>query len=248
MNKGKDQMRKDTTKERQEAGGEGADGKGAKHVEPGRKQRGKQRTRTGTSGGEVALDGSVRGSRRKMKRPRQETARRASTRTGEGGERGQEEQDAGSERRRRRMRGGWAHGTRTRVARATRRPQGTRTVWEAAQERGAGAGGERPMLGAQNGPRMDEDPVGPRHRVAGGPVGYKHGMRDGMGPHNSPGDYAGAAAQRKRAGRERPVLGARNGPRMDEDPVGPRHRVAGGLVGYKHGMRDGMGPHNSPGD
>ena len=73
-----------------------------------------------------------------------------------------------------------------RVARATRRPQRTRTEWEAAQELGAGAGGERPVLGAQNGPRMDEDPVGPRHRVAGGPVGYKHGMRDGIGPHNSP--------------------------------------------------------------
>ena len=50
------------------------------------------------------------------------------------------------------------------------------------------AGGERPVLGAQNGPRMDEDPVGPRHRVAGGPVGYKHGMSDGMGPHNSRGE------------------------------------------------------------
>ena len=84
------------------------------------------------------------------------------------------------------MRGGWAHGTRTRVARAMPQPQGTRTAWEAAQERRAGAGGERPVLGAQNGPRMDEDPEGPRHRVAGGPVGYKHGMRDGMGPHNSP--------------------------------------------------------------
>ena len=44
------------------------------------------------------------------------------------------------------------------------------------------------MLGAQNGPRMDEDPVGPRHRVAGGPLGHKHGMSDGMGPHNNPGD------------------------------------------------------------
>ena len=44
------------------------------------------------------------------------------------------------------------------------------------------------MLGARNGLRMDEDPVGPRHRVAGGPVGYKHGMTDGMVPHNSPGD------------------------------------------------------------
>ena len=104
------------------------------------------------------------------------------------------------------------------------------------------------MLGAQTGPQMDEDSVGPRHGVAGGPVGYEHGMRDGMGPHNSPGDYAGATAQGKRAGRERPVLGARNGPRMDEDPVGPRHRVAGGPVGYKHRMRDGMGPHNSPRD
>ena len=33
------------------------------------------------------------------------------------------------------------------------------------------------MLGARNGPQMEEDPVGPRHRVAGGPVGYKHGMK-----------------------------------------------------------------------
>ena len=47
MNKGKDQVRKDTTKESQEAGGEGADEKAAKHVEPGREQPEKQRTRTG---------------------------------------------------------------------------------------------------------------------------------------------------------------------------------------------------------
>ena len=46
-------------------------------------------------------------------------------------------------------------------------------------------GRERPVLGAQNGPRMDEDPVGPRHGVAGGPVGYQQGRWDGMGPHNS---------------------------------------------------------------
>ena len=38
------------------------------------------------------------------------------------------------------------------------------------------------MQGAGNGPWMDEDPVGPRHWVAGGPVGYKNGMRDRMGP------------------------------------------------------------------
>ena len=51
------------------------------------------------------------------------------------------------------------------------------------------------MLGAQNGPRMDEDPVGPRYRVAGSPMGYEHGMKgEGdetekgvwLGPHNSP--------------------------------------------------------------
>ena len=33
------------------------------------------------------------------------------------------------------------------------------------------------MQDARKGPRMDEDSVGPPHRVAGGPVGYKHGMR-----------------------------------------------------------------------
>ena len=51
------------------------------------------------------------------------------------------------------------------------------------------------MLGARSGPQMDEDPVGPRHRVAGDPVGYKHGIMgqgDGagkgvwLGPHNRP--------------------------------------------------------------
>ena len=75
-----------------------------------------------------------------------------------------------------------------RVARATRRRQVTRSARETAQERGAGEGGERLVLGARNGPRMDEDPVGPRHRVAGGPLGYKHGMSDGMGPRDSPED------------------------------------------------------------
>ena len=73
-----------------------------------------------------------------------------------------------------------------RVARATRRPQVTRTARETAQERGAGEGGERPVLGAQHSPQMEEEPVGPRHRVASGPVGYKHGKRDGMGPHDKP--------------------------------------------------------------
>ena len=134
------------------------------------------------------------------------------------------------------------------------------------------------MLGTPNGPRMDEDPVGPRQRVAGGLVGYKHGMRgkgDGtekgvwLGPRNSPRrmgrrgtwgirrDGCGDIAQGKGAGagRERPVLGAQNGPSMHEDPEGPRRRVAGGPAGYKHemvGKGDGtekgvaQGSHNSP--
>ena len=54
---------------------------------------------------------------------------------------------------------------------------------------------------------------------------------DGNGRRKS----AGAAALGKGAGRERPVLGARNGPRMDEDPVGPRHRVAGARWGINTG-------------
>ena len=57
------------------------------------------------------------------------------------------------------------------------------------------------MLGARNGPRMVMDPVGPRYRVAGGPMGYKHGRKgegDGtekgvwLGPHKIPGEWKGA--------------------------------------------------------
>ena len=40
------------------------------------------------------------------------------------------------------------------------------------------------MPGAQNSPRTDEDPVGPRQGVAGGPVGYKQGMRTGAPEKN----------------------------------------------------------------
>ena len=51
------------------------------------------------------------------------------------------------------------------------------------------------MQGARNGPRMDEDPVGPDHWVAGGPTGYKHGMRDGMGARGQDRGVARAAQQ-----------------------------------------------------
>ena len=75
MNMSMDQMGKDTTHERREVGGEGAKGKAANHVEPGRGQPGEQRTRAGTSGGEAAMEWSVQGSRRKKRRRRQETTR-----------------------------------------------------------------------------------------------------------------------------------------------------------------------------
>ena len=65
---------------------------------------------------------------------------------------------------------------------------------------------KRPVLGARNDRRMDDDPVGPRRRVAGSPVGYKHGKMgkgDGtgkgvwLGPHNSPGSMGRSGARRK---------------------------------------------------
>ena len=58
-----------------------------------------------------------------------------------------------------------------------------------------GEGREGPKLGTQNSPRLDEDRVGPRQRVACGPVWYKQGIKeegDGtekgvwLGPNNSP--------------------------------------------------------------
>ena len=61
------------------------------------------------------------------------------------------------------------------------------------------------MLGTRNGPRMDEDPVGPRQRVAGGPVGYKHGMMgkgDGTEKGVRLGPYNGRRRMERRGTRE----------------------------------------------
>ena len=61
------------------------------------------------------------------------------------------------------------------------------------------------MLGARNRPWIDEGPVGPRRKFAGGPVGYKHGKKekgDGteigvwLGPHNSLGSMGKHGARR----------------------------------------------------
>ena len=77
----------------------------------------------------------------------------------------------------------------------------------------------------------------------------------GWGRTTTQGNRLGPRHGGKGAGRERTVLGARNGPWMEEAPVGQRHRVAGDPVGYKHGMQgqgDGagkgvwLGPHNGP--
>ena len=70
-----DQMGKDKTDERREGGGEGAKAEAASHVEPGRGQPGEQRTRAGTSGGEAAMERSVRSSRRQKRRRWQESTR-----------------------------------------------------------------------------------------------------------------------------------------------------------------------------
>ena len=72
------------------------------------------------------------------------------------------------------------------------------------------------MQGARNGPRMDEDPVGPPHWVACGPVGYKHGMRDGMRGRDHEKSVARAAQQPLENGKPRdagigPVTGGGKG-------------------------------------
>ena len=59
------------------------------------------------------------------------------------------------------------------------------------------------MQGAQKGPRMDEDLVGPRQRVAGGPVGYEHGMRDGNRGRDREESVARAAQQPQENGKAR---------------------------------------------
>ena len=68
-------MGKDKTDERREVGGEGAKGKAANHVQPGRGQPGQQCTRAGTSGGEAAMERGVWSSRRKKRRRQQESTR-----------------------------------------------------------------------------------------------------------------------------------------------------------------------------
>ena len=95
-----------------------------------------------------------------------------------------------------------------------------------------------------------------KNKNAGDQVGKRHGYR-GRGQEEEPptGQKRNTPPKRKGEGRKRPVLGAGNGPWMDEGPVGPRQRVAGCPVGYEHGEMgkgDGtekgvwLGPHNSP--
>ena len=67
------------------------------------------------------------------------------------------------------------------------------------------------MQGAQKGPRTDEDPVGPRHWVAGGPLGYKHGMRDGKRERDPEESVAKASQQPQESEKSRD---AETGPRL----------------------------------
>ena len=83
--------------------------------------------------------------------------------------------------------------------------------------------------------------------------GTRTGRSGGQEEGPTTGPEGKTPPKRKGEGRQRPVLGTRNTPRMEEDPVGPRQEVAGSPVGYKHGMmgkEDGtekgvsLGPHN----
>ena len=74
------------------------------------------------------------------------------------------------------------------------------------------------MQGSRNGSRMDQDPVGPRHWVAGGPMGYKHKMRDGMGARGQDRGVPRAAQQPLGIGKAReegiwPMTGCGKGER-----------------------------------
>ena len=122
-------------------------------------------------------------------------------------------------------------------------------------ERVGGGGTRRSKLGRRG------VTGGAKNKKNNSEVGEQAGKRHGY-PGIGPGGRAPrnlkkeAQHPHERGSEERPVLGARNGPRMDEDPVGPRRRVAGGLVGYKDGKMgkgDGtqrdvwLGPHYRPG-
>ena len=65
------------------------------------------------------------------------------------------------------------------------------------------------MQGQQSVPPMDVDPVGPRHWVAGGPIRYKHGMRDEKRGRDQEESVGRAAQQPQENGKTRD---AGNGP------------------------------------
>ena len=121
---------------------------------------------------------------------------------------------------------------------ATQQPRGL--GWGRGTGKKGGKGVTRARAG--NGPRIDEDPVGPRHRVAGGPVGYKHGMRDGWGAQQPRGLGRGRGTGERDGGGKGATRARRTKRSPDErGSSGPRHRVAGDPVGYKHGMRGRRG-------
>ena len=76
-----------------------------------------------------------------------------------------------------------------------------------------------------------------QRRVTGWRKDTGNGGRGGQEEGPTTGPEGSAPHKRKGAGRGRPVLGTRTGPGKDADPVGPRHRVAGGPVQKKNGMQ-----------
>ena len=70
-----------------------------------------------------------------------------------------------------------------------------------------------------------------QRRVTRWGKGTSDGRHGGQEEGNTTGPEESTARKRKGTGRERTVLVARAGLRQDADPVGPRQRVAGILVG-----------------
>ena len=76
---------------------------------------------------------------------------------------------------------------------------------------------------------------GPRQRVAGGPVGYKHGMRAGHKKERVPKGKEETQGSDPGIGREE----ERSCPCQEKGQMNPHRGVASCQVGHSQGMRDG---------
>ena len=109
-------------------------------------------------------------------------------------------------------------------------PQRHRRARSAEQAGGGLAGWSKR---AEERPRVAREKKRPKQlrRVTRWGKRTSNGGRGGQEEGTNTGPEGRTPPKRKGTGRERTVLVARTGPRLDADPVGPRQRVAGGPVG-----------------